>query len=86
MSAQREPGKEAVTQWHRWGPTQWLLEARKISSSFGWLAVTLSKQRPLSGAIHAMWSEVGGLVLFLFVHSNLYIAIYVHRVTSGSCC
>lgn len=29
-----------------------------------------------------MWSEVGGLVLFPFVPSNLYIAIYVHGVTS----
>lgn len=39
--------------------------------------MTLSKQRPLGGVINVMWSEVGGLMLFLFVRSNLYIAIYV---------
>lgn len=42
----------------------------------------LSKQGPLGGVINFMWSEVGCLVLFLFVHSNLYIAIYVHGMTS----
>lgn len=44
--------------------------------------MTLSKQRPLSGVINFMRSEVGGLVLFLFVLRNLYIVIYVNGVNS----
>ena len=52
----------------------------KVSSPSGWLDVTLSKQRPLSGVINFIRSEVGGLVLFLFVLRNLYIVIYVSGV------
>ena len=44
--------------------------------------MTLSKQRPLGGVINFMRSEVGGLVLFLFVHRNLYIVIYANRANS----
>lgn len=60
----------------------WLCFARKISCSLDWLDVTLSKQRPLGGVINFMCSEVGGLMLFLFVHSNLYTAVDVCRVNS----
>ena len=68
--------------WHGSSQRHRLYLARKISSSSGWLDVTLSKQRPLGGVINFMWSEVGGLVLFLFVHSNLYIVIYVNGMNS----
>jgi hypothetical protein len=53
--------------------------ARKMSSSLVWLDVALSKQRLLGGVINFMWGEVESMRLFLFVHSNLYIAIYVYR-------
>lgn len=58
------------------------LSQKDSSSCSGWLAMTLSKQRPLGGVINFMWSEVGGPMLFLFVHGNLYIAIYVNGVNS----
>lgn len=76
MLAQRELGKEGMP------VASWLHFARKISFSLGWLAGTLSKQRPLGEVICSLCSEVGGLVLFLFVRSDLYIAIYVPGVTS----
>lgn len=36
----------------------------------------------LSGVIAFPWSEVGGLVLFLLVHSNVYVAVSVRGGTS----
>lgn len=71
-----------MPQWHRWSQRQWSHSVRK-TSSLGCLDVMpQSKQRPLGRVIHFMWSEVGGLVLLLLVHGNLYIAIYVHGETS----
>lgn len=49
--------------WHGSSQRHRLHLAGMISSSSGWLDVTLSKQRPLGGVVNFVWSEAGGLVL-----------------------